>query len=321
MRCYLVILVGAMLLCQQADSRCLAITADSNEGVSEIQRAFEQLDANDDGQLKSDEIAAEKRLLFERLLRTSDADGSGSLSLAEYTGGLRVRREAKPLVEKPPERLPGSDELLLLLAMCDKNADGIITPEEPSEQLQPFHEQLRNRIGGENRDRIKVRQVAQIAPQMTRFAEQVVKRQDIDVSLEYALLPEKHLAMIHRLKSPQRPGEAATDPKRTEEFFQQFDANGDGQIALDELPERVANRFDQLLARADLNSDEQISKQELEQVSARIREALKAQDRKKKQRQKAREKRLKQADSRKKKSQKTEKSPQKMDQEVPAAGE
>lgn len=290
MRCYLVLFsccVGSSLLAS-------SITWAAAERADR-QTMFEQLDANSDNRVEPDEIPADKQLLFERLLRTSDADEDGSLSLDEFTSGLRVDRAEKPLVEKAPDRLEGADELLLLLAMCDANGDGIITPQEPPQRLQRFYEFLRARIGGDNKDRINVRQTAQIAPQLVRVAQMTVERLEIDVDLEYALLPEENHKLIQRLDRRQRPGEALADPQRAVALFQRFDANGDGQLTYEEAPDALKDRFDLLLNRADSNNDERISKAELERVSARIRAFNRARDRLE-ERQKARDKQRKQAE-------------------------
>ncbi len=52
-------------------------------------RLFDKLDANGDGRLSGDEIPAEQRRLFERLLRLAGKPANGSLSRAEFVAQLK----------------------------------------------------------------------------------------------------------------------------------------------------------------------------------------------------------------------------------------
>ncbi len=232
---------------------------------------FAQLDANSDGQLQLTEIPDEQQALLTRLLRTSDEDQNGTLSLEEFTVGLEPTRKNKPIAKKAPPRLPGSDELLLLLAMMDQNADGRITSQEPPELLRPFYKILRDRIGANEKGTVILRQVARGAPRLTQAAKMYVTRQGIDVDLEYALLPEKNWKLVQDLDKPQQPGEFLADPEQAMELFKRIDANGDGKIVYEEVPEQIADRYNRLVARADSNGDEEISEQEFRQLSSRFR--------------------------------------------------
>jgi Ca2+-binding EF-hand superfamily protein len=243
------------------------------------QRLFRQLDQNRDGQLESEEIAGEHARLYVRLLRTADADGDGQLSEGEFAEGLKSKRTAKPMTEKPPSRLPGADELLLLVAMADVDADGVIDPDEVPERLRPFYLRLEQRVGGGDRRQIKLREIAKAAPGLTQFALATVKRLELDVDLEFSLLPDKNWALVERLNGPRRPGEVMADVDQSLEFFRLLDTNGDGQVVYEEVPEQFTARFDRLLARADRNRDQQISEQEMRDLSNRLR-ALKKRDRK-----------------------------------------
>jgi len=264
MRILTLVMLGLLL------GRAPLLAADQS-APAQLQRTYRQLDRNGDGQLEAQEVGSEHARLFARLLRTSDADGNGSLSQNEFQQGLQPQRQAKPLAVKQSSRLPGSDELLLLVAMADANADGVIKPDEVPERLLPFYDRLEQRLGGGGQQQIRVQEIAKAAPALTRFAQVTVERMNLDVDLEYGLLPDKNWALVERLEAPRRPGDALADPEQAMERFRNFDANGDGQIVYEEVPEQYAARFDRLLARADRNRDQQISQQELQDLSRRLR--------------------------------------------------
>jgi Ca2+-binding EF-hand superfamily protein len=240
------------------------------------ERLFRQLDQNRDGRLELEESPGEHARLFKRLLRTADADGDGRLSLREFDQGLQPQRTAKPMAEKPPSRLPGADELLLLVAMADVDADGTIDLDEVPQRLRPFFERLKERVGGGDRQQIKARELARAAPRLTQFALATVNRLKLDVDLEYALLPDENWALVERLNGSQRRGEALTDVDQSLAMFRRLDANRDGQVVREEVPEQFAARFDRLLARADRNRDDQISEQEFRGLASRQREPEKS---------------------------------------------
>jgi Ca2+-binding EF-hand superfamily protein len=249
----------------------LPLQAAEPSAQPESQRLFRQLDQNQDGQLDLEESPGEHSLLFKRLLRTADADGDGRLSRREFDKGLEPQRTAKPMAEKPPSRLPGADELLLLVAMADVDADGTIELDEVPQRLRPFFERLKERVGGGDRQQIRVRELARAAPRLTQFALATVKRLELDVDLEYSLLPDKNWALVQRLEGSRRPGEVMADADQSREFFRLLDTNGDGQAVYEEVPEQFTARFDQLLARADRNRDQQLSEQEMRDLSNRLR--------------------------------------------------
>ncbi len=234
---------------------------------------FRQLDLNRDGQLASEEFASDHARLFARLLRTADSDGDGRLSKSEFEEGLQAKRTAKPLAKKQQNRLPGADELLLLVAMMDANADGVIKLDEVPERLRPFYLRLEKRIGKGDQRQIKVQEIARAAPGMTQFALATVKRLEFDVDLEIALLPDKNWALVERLDRPRLPGDVLAGAEQALELFRVLDTNGDGQVVYEEIPEQYAARFDRLLARADRNRDQRLSEREMRALSRRLRTA------------------------------------------------
>ena len=54
---------------------------------------FGRIDANSDGQISSDEIQAEGKPLYTRLLRVADKNRDGKLSKEEFDAGLKPARK------------------------------------------------------------------------------------------------------------------------------------------------------------------------------------------------------------------------------------
>ncbi|MEM8946944.1 MAG: hypothetical protein AAGD11_17345 [Planctomycetota bacterium] len=237
---------------------------------------FRSLDRDGDGVVVADEVGDSHQRLFERLLRTSDRDGDGQLSAAEMQSGLTSDQAEKPMVEKQGSELPGTNALLLLLAKMDANADGEIQADEVPNNLQPIFNRIEDRLGGEPDGLLDRRELTQAAPRLGQIAARFAQATGIDVDLELALLSEKQWRAAQSMTSSRGRGQALADPKRAMELFKQLDANGDGQIALAEVPDQFAERFEYLLDRADQDGDDQISQQELMRVSRFMQARAKA---------------------------------------------
>ncbi len=238
--------------------------------VAAAEELFDQLDKNQDGRIAADEIESSHERLFGRLVRTSDTDGDGKLSATEFQAGLKSKTAEKPLVQKQGSQMPGANALLLILAQMDANADGRIVAEEVPSRFQGFFERLEERVGGEQDGVLSRREIVQFAPRMSQFALRLAQRLDLDVELELALLDKKQWQAAQAMTGARPRGEALADSQRALEFFKRLDANGDGLVTLEEVPDQVANRFEILLDRADRNRDDQISQRELMAVSRRM---------------------------------------------------
>jgi Ca2+-binding EF-hand superfamily protein len=184
---------------------------------------FDRLDANHDGSLTADEVPADKRPLFERLLRSSDKDRNGSLSREELIDGLKSQRPQRELEDKTnlpaagPAGLPNPEQLF---ARLDANNDGKVTPDEVPEQGRERFEQLLIRADKNNDGAIS-------------------KQEMIDGINSF----------VQDLKAGQ---DAMRSPAA---MFKYLDANGDNKVSLDEVPEERREGFAKLLKLCDKNQD------------------------------------------------------------------
>jgi Ca2+-binding EF-hand superfamily protein len=112
---------------------------------------FAQLDGNKDGQLAADEIPAEKKGLFDRLVRIADKNGDGKLSSEEFAAGLAPQ---SPRPDRPdtagdaPKRPEGRDAARFAERMfkrMDTNSDGSLTLSEVPEERKPMFQRLLKR--------------------------------------------------------------------------------------------------------------------------------------------------------------------------------
>jgi Ca2+-binding EF-hand superfamily protein len=102
---------------------------------------FDRIDQNKDGQIVADEIPAERKSYFERLLRERDKDGDGKLSKEEFQQSAEQQRRpaaADENTQRPRPEQRGFDAAAIFRSL-DKNSDGKVTPDEvPEERRERF---------------------------------------------------------------------------------------------------------------------------------------------------------------------------------------
>ena len=212
-------------------------------GGSDAGATFAQLDANKDGLLTTDEIPADKKRLFERLLRTSDKNSDGKLSLEEFTVGLQPkpgRTEAAPLDGAEGGRRPER-----LFARLDANGDGKVTADEVPEPLREMFKRMLARGDKDGDGTLSKEEFLQAGP------------------------PDGALAgkpAGSDLAANKKGPEGRPNPML---LFRRMDKNGDGKLTLDEVPEERRPMIKRLIERADKNGDKSLS---LEEFSAGLGE-------------------------------------------------
>src|SRR5262245_25179098 len=205
---------------------------------------FEKLDANKDGYVTADEIKSdEQKAHFERLLKNADKDGDKKLSKEEFQSGLRRSDTPRPAEigrDTPRPRLPdgvrpdgarpdvrAAEEMFNKL---DANSDGKLTEDEiPEGQREAFRRLLSN----------------------------------LDDDGDKAVTKDQAPRVIMLLMQRGAPGaDFRPDARMAEQRFNELDANKDGKLTADEIPQPMREAFNQLLERADDDGDKALTKEQ-----------------------------------------------------------
>jgi Ca2+-binding EF-hand superfamily protein len=230
---------------------------------------FGQLDRDGDGQLTLAEAGDEHAMLYRRLLGTSDDNGDGQLSADEFAGGLTPLRAERSIPEKQGSTIPGSTALLVIVHKMDVNGDLRIVRDEVPAQLQDVFARMLER-GDQNKDgRLDGRDFGQQGPRLIPIALQAARRLGIDFEGEFASLPRERRLALERLGDPRSSPGRDVDPQQAAELFARLDANGDGRVTLEEVPEALLERFGRAIRFGDRNGDDQLTKEEFQTLLAR----------------------------------------------------
>lgn len=209
----------------------------AQEAGSAADELFDQLDVNGDGKLTAEEISEAQMPFFERMLRIGDQDGDGVLTRKEFIeafGGDRPADDRDAEIQPPPRGPVRALNLGLLFDRFDRNGDGKLTRDELPEGLRPQFEPAFEHVGKD---------------ELTK--EEFLKHLDGGPNPPQTDQPRSD-----------RPNDARPDAEEAIRIFNRLDADGDGKLMLDEVPEFVTSRIREVFRRAGKDDDDFLTQAE-----------------------------------------------------------
>jgi Ca2+-binding EF-hand superfamily protein len=261
----LLLIAGALRADDENDAKK---RTERGNAASDIAKLFDKLDANHDGFITSDEVPQESRRLFDRLLRRGDKNADGKLRRDEFTSAMSEDRPAAdPAGGSVPQTGglsgigsigavadgPGRFMGIAVFRALDTNADGKLDAKEIVAAVDVLKKLANN--DGE------------------------ITREELLESLPPGMGPGGRGAGRGPAGAPGtaaggQPDQGEMSPLAAfKRMMSMFDKNGDGKLQKDELPPRLAERFDDLDANKDGALDESEIKVILPQLMRRLQNA------------------------------------------------
>jgi Ca2+-binding EF-hand superfamily protein len=265
--CSVLLLAEAARAADQSDTKK---QPEAGSAASDNARLFERLDANHDGFITADEVPQESRRLFDRLLRRGDKNGDGKLSREEFISAMSEDRPAQDA-----EQAAGSGpQAGGPRAMGGFGAAGGGTG--PFMGIAIFRALDTNGDG-----KLDAKEIAAAADVLKKLANKdgEITREELLKSLPPGMGPGGRGAGRGPLGAPStstgaQSGQAEMNPEAAfKRMMSMFDKNGDGKLQKDELPPRLAERFDELDTNHDGALDESEIKAILPQLLRRLQNA------------------------------------------------
>jgi Ca2+-binding EF-hand superfamily protein len=232
---------------------------------------FDRLDADTNGKLAASEIPPEHTRLFSRLVRNGDRDGDSLLSRDEFLAALVPARPEKPMEEKLPTAFPQANAVRYLLLTLDTNPDGIIEADEVPDGLRRVFDDMAERFDDNDNDTLERYELSRGFQGLGQIAARYVARQRIDVESELKKLEKSQGSAINRFDEQPRPFlQTLGDPEQARKAFERLDANRDGNLETDELPEPLRPQLERFIRLADRDRSGAVSQREFLAAAERI---------------------------------------------------
>ncbi|HEX4413631.1 MAG TPA: EF-hand domain-containing protein [Lacipirellulaceae bacterium] len=236
---------------------------------------FDRLDTNHNGMLEADEIAAENRGLFDRLLRRGDANHDGTLSRQEFLEALTSTRPEKPIETKESTTIPGANAVRYILLTMDTNRNGRIEKDEVPPELKPVFDTMIERLDKDGDGAIERKELSRGGPVMGAMAMRYCRQKGIDVDAELEKLKKSQGETFDRFDERPIPLADVKDPKQARRLFATLDENGDGKIDPEEVPEPLREPIQRLVRIADRDGDGKLSQAEFMAATEQISRFMK----------------------------------------------
>lgn len=223
---------------------------------------FERLDADHDGQIAATEVADTHRRLFDRLVRKADKNNDGTLTRNEFASALAPSRPEKLMEAKLPTSLPEADAARWLLLKMDVNRNGWIEKDEVPEAFLDVFASLADRLDSNKNSVLETQELYRGGPRLSQVAIRYVRQNRINVDKELSDLRMEQGDAVKRFEERRGPLESLADPEQARQTFDRLDANRDGQLASDEVPEPIRRPMQRILRLADRDGDGRLSRRE-----------------------------------------------------------
>ncbi len=185
-------------------------------------RLFARLDANQDGKVEIDEVPAEGRDRFAKLVERNDKDGDGALSQDEFVTDNPVRNASttRPLADRDPAEV---------FKFIDRNGDGKVEADEAPEARREGLARMIERGDKDGDNALSLEEFTAIAKrvraaqaQQSAAKPQAAKKKN----------PKRPSAAKTAKKAKQKGGQVAAMPAG---LFGALDADRDGKLDSDEI--------------------------------------------------------------------------------------
>ena len=221
----------------------LLATAPAGHGqtgpITDKVQLFQAMDTDGDGIVRETEIGPHHQRLFQRLVRRADTDNDGGLNAHEWQRGFEGQRIDRPL-ETLPEETSEEDLPAAVFAQLDQDRNGSLAQDEVPPRVRANWDDVLKLADGNGDGRITRNEFMRRYPRLA-----------------------------HRFKNGvDRIGQL------TPEMFGRLDADGDGVVRLDELPDERRQQLLRLFSLADQNADGGLDKDEVEAGLAALRRMM-----------------------------------------------